>query len=974
MKRVKLLWILFVFIFGWGISQLAGLRTEYAVDQFYPEKHVLLTSHDEISRTFRLNRSQPYLIVVEEPEGRGWLNPEQVTALKQLTDDLQEHESISQIMSLTHIEGAALKDNEMIIGNIFSRTPKERWKEEILRNPLLYPMLVTNDFKSTMIIIESNLKEKMDLENFHEKLIEKIQRTFPKGRVYSAGVPLIQSRLSGIIQKELTLFLCIILILFALIFYSLFTHWTAIVSAIMTLISANSVGLALMSAFNIPVNAIIVTAPVIISVSVMSLLIHTLHLWGTKKITGKDFRERNQMAIITLREIGIPNALGIFTTAVGFMTLGPSQIPIISQYGITIAMILTGVALFAQLQMYLLLPHIRPRMRSWLDSPATWALWPVHHPVVVSALMGSLVLAGAILLKDLNFSFKLFDDLPVNDPIRTTTERIDKSFGGIVTFDVEAFSDKKDFWKEPKNLQRLSQLAEKLRKQKSVQTVVSVPDFFQGKIPDERRKIAETFFLFSMAEKNPLNSFMTEDGKTLRVAIRLNDLPQHELSQVKEVIKQNMNKAFPEISFKYGGMASYAHAINQEVARALILDFWHPLLLIALFLIPVFRSLKWALISCLPNFIPPMALITALVVTEQPIKPSIALIFSIAMGFAFNNTLYLLTRLKKLEKSNESDSLEKAILMEANPCFLESLIMFCGFSIFLFSDFNMNQKFGGFMLISIAAGFAADLMFLPALLKLCPAIYKSNRRIPAVAYGLVLALSIPSVHATDAKEILQKSQSLLESKDDVAVVEMKIIEENGETKSRSLSIKTLRDAGFSMLARIQSPADIKDMAFLGNVDVEGNEKQWIYLPSNGQVRRLVTGKTKAGVLGSEISPEDLNSEAVKASKVSMHKKDDQYYWVELTPTPGSSDYTKVISKISKSDFLPKITTYYINEKLKKTVSFSDYKKIGPVFRAHHMKVMNHFNGRSTEVILSRVRVNTGLNADDFSQSSLKDEE
>lgn len=279
------------------------------------------------------------------------------------------------------------------------------------------------------------------------------------------------------------------------------------------------------------------------------------------------------------------------------------------------------------------------------------------------------------------------------------------------------------------------------------------------------------------------------------------------------------------------------------------------------------------------------------------------------------------------------------------------------------------------MLLSILAGLAADLFFLPAFLKEFPGLYKgtSYSKLMALTAALSLAsLPLMAKPLPEAKEILKKSQLLLDAKDDKARVEMKIIEQNGETKSRILNLQTLREEGFSVLARIESPADIKNMAFLGNVDEEGNEKQWIYLPSSGKVRRLVTGKSKAGLLGSEISPEDLNSEAIKSSVVKMHKVDDKYYWIELVPEKGTSDYSKVITKISREDYLPKFTAYYIQEKLKKTVAFKDYKKIGKVFRAQMLSVQNHVNGRSTEVRLSSIEVNTGLSSDDFTQSNLKD--
>ena len=111
---------------------------------------------------------------------------------------------------------------------------------------------------------------------------------------------------------------------------------------------------------------------------------------------------------------------------------------------------------------------------------------------------------------------------------------------------------------------------------------------------------------------------------------------------------------------------------------------------------------------------------------------------------------------------------------------------------------------------------------------------------------------------------------------------------------------------------------------------------------------------------------------MKGAKTKLAKTDKDYFWIEVVPATGTSEYSRVITKISKSDYLPKYTAYYMKDKLKKTIAFKDYKKFGPVFRAQHMMVQNHMNGRATEVKLSSVKVNTGLSADDFTQSSLKD--
>jgi hypothetical protein len=43
-----------------------------------------------------------------------------------------------------------------------------------------------------------------------------------------------------------------------------------------------------------------------------------------------------------------------------------------------------------------------------------------------------------------------------------------------------------------------------------------------------------------------------------------------------------------------------------------------------------------------------------------------------------------------------------------------------GFSVFLFSYFELNRTFGACMLVSILAGLLGDLVFLPAVLRAAP--------------------------------------------------------------------------------------------------------------------------------------------------------------------------------------------------------------------------------------------------------------
>jgi predicted RND superfamily exporter protein len=1001
---VKIIFASLIATMVWSAWTLTHLSTEYSVKQFYPKEHPLLKKDREIRQTFRLNEKSPFLYVLTFPKTQTWLEKSAIRKLQEISKELQELPGSSQTLSLTLVEGANQTKDELMVGNVFDRVPPSKWKEAILGNPLLYPLMVTSDFKSTLVMVEPAATKTSELVQFHSKVEQMLSKKFPEAQVLSAGVPLIQTRLSEMIRSELSKFLVIAVLVFCAIFYFLFSHWTAIVCAFVTLIGCNLFSLGLLAYFEIPMNVVLVTLPIITSVAVMSLLIHTLHLWSQKPAASeKQFSSRWQGSLQTLQELSLPNFLGAWTTALGFLALAPSHIPMIKQYGWTVAGIVGVISIYGQLFLLAALPFVQPKMRRWFDRPAFWSLISIRHAKKVILFILLLSVGGALLSTRLNFSGRLFDDLPKGDGVRASTEWIDTVFGGIVSYEVILTSPQEGFWKDPVHLQNVSQVAAHLRKHPDVGSVVTVPDFFQSGIPSSTGSVAETFFMFSMAEKNPLSNILTENAQSLRMMIRLKDRPTNKINLARDWIQASVRSKFPTIEIKEGGMATYAHSINQEVSKELVFGFWQSLLAIGLFLVVIFRSFRWAALACLPNFIPPALLMGSLALSHVSLKPGIALIFSIALGFAFNNTVYLLSRLRLLMKKRKQAflPLKRALLMEANPCFFESFVMMIGFSIFLFSSFSMNQMFGAFMMISIVAGFLADLFFLPALLQLIPRLAQAKAspqpslvlvpagnvipfprksktdeiditRIASCLALLVIAFASSPAQALTAEEILETSRTQLDSKDDQAKVEMKIIEKNGEVKSRVIDLKTLRKHGFSVLAKIQSPADIKGMGFLGHVK-EGKESQWIYLPSSGQVRRVVTGQTKGGLLGSEISPEDLNSSAIQSATVKLVKTDNQFWWIEIFPAKGTSAYSKAVSKISKKDFLPQTTEYFAGNRLKKTVKFENYTKVGSIWRAQLVDVKNHLNGRGTQVKLSQLKLNSGLKSEDFSQSALKDD-
>ena len=238
-----------------------------------------------------------------------------------------------------------------------------------------------------------------------------------------------------------------------------------------------------------------------------------------------------------------------------------------------------------------------------------------------------------------------------------------------------------------------------------------------------------------------------------------------------------------------------------------------------------------------------------------------------------------------------------------------------------------------------------------------------------LAFGAqLLAASVP----VTANDILKKARAQLDSKSDQAHVALKIIEPNGDIKTREMSLQILRTkVGFKSMIRMTAPADVKDTALLAQVE-DGRDQSWLYLPSSKQVRRIASSKKNSGILGSELSAEDLDPMAFANSSVKLEKQTDKMAVISVNPKKGTSDYTRVLTTFSLPDALPRKTQYYKGAALVKTVEYLNYKPYqGHVQRAGNIHIMNVQKKRGTNIEFSEIAVNPPLVAKDFTPEALK---
>jgi outer membrane lipoprotein-sorting protein len=94
--------------------------------------------------------------------------------------------------------------------------------------------------------------------------------------------------------------------------------------------------------------------------------------------------------------------------------------------------------------------------------------------------------------------------------------------------------------------------------------------------------------------------------------------------------------------------------------------------------------------------------------------------------------------------------------------------------------------------------------------------------------------------------------------------------------------------------------------------------------------------------------------------------------IERYPVDKDSGYTKQQVWLDKDEYRIRKVDYYDRKgQLLKTFTPTKYEKfLDKYWRAHEMKMVNHQNGKSTDLVWSNFKFKTGLKDDDFTRTRL----
>ena len=196
-------------------------------------------------------------------------------------------------------------------------------------------------------------------------------------------------------------------------------------------------------------------------------------------------------------------------------------------------------------------------------------------------------------------------------------------------------------------------------------------------------------------------------------------------------------------------------------------------------------------------------------------------------------------------------------------------------------------------------------------------------------------------------------------------------------RGQNLEVDGDGDKSISIFDR---PADIKGTAVLTHTHKTGPDDQWLFLPALKRVKRISSANKSGSFVGSEFSYEDMRAPVLEdysylwlRDESCPNAPEIQCWVVERMPKDPDSGYRRIVTWIGMEEYRVWQTEFFDRKGAHlKTLSLSDYAEYKDRFwRARRMEMVNHQNGKSTDLVWSAFDFGVPLNDSDFTTRALE---
>ncbi|MDH5376842.1 MAG: efflux RND transporter permease subunit [Gammaproteobacteria bacterium] len=773
-KKVLVFTLLFVIAMATGVSRI---YTDVSNESLFKLGNPALQSYNSFRDQF--GKDDAVIALVRSPEIFTPKFMERLHSFQQALKDQVPH--LDRVLSMANVSFVSKSNGDLLIDELRKQWPSEAgdfdaFRENILSNPLYRDRLISADGQATLLIIQSlgtvpelddkNERSNPEFEMFSADLEQKMRplsneelgefvdairavsekHDGPNFEILLGGGDIINVEHIEAIRTDMGR---IIPLVFLFVFITLLVTLRSLSSILLT-ISVVSLTLAstygVMGWLSIPITPVVIAIPPLVLTMGVGYVVHLLGIYFREYSKANQLEESIRKAI---HRTALAILFTSITTAAGFLSFSIAEIKAISEFGLVCA-ISALLALFftltiapAVLKIFKLKANARQLELGgrFVDSVTTLSFnnpWKVSLGVI---LIVAFLTPGVMQLR---FSHDLMAFFKEDQPARVNTMSIDKQFNGTIPLEVVVNTGKEKGLLDPDLLRKVEQFqvyAEKLKVENiEMGRAISIVDTLKlvhknldgnKSLPDTQTLVAQEMLLIENSGSEEISRQIDSQYSKLRITIGMAWADAIDYIPAREKLQQAANEIFQgSAQVNLTGAIDLISRGLAGVITSMSTSYLLAGTVITLMLIVISRSLSLGLIGMIPNFLPIYITLGLMGYVDYPINMFTVTLGGIALGIAVDDTVHFIHnyRYHRDERGmNVKDSLHHTAKSVGPALLFTTVAITTGFAMLMLSELDSMFYFGLFLSITIFNALLADLLIVPAVLRLAERLKALNK-------------------------------------------------------------------------------------------------------------------------------------------------------------------------------------------------------------------------------------------------------
>jgi uncharacterized protein len=723
-----------------GITQL---RVDSSIDIFFNPNDPNLLAEQELIETY--GREDNILFVLDAGESPIFTR-EHLSTIEDLTARAWRMPNAKRVNSITNYLHAAVDGDDITVSNLLEGVSELSDAELASARDIAYSReelqgrLLARNGQVAAINISLNLPQDgkaaaiAESVAYARQMVADTEPANPGLQIQLAGWAMTEQTLAEVTAGDSTTLMPMLLLIIVVVCAFLLRSPLASLCVVLIVFLSILVGMGFAGWAGIGLNSVTASAPTVIMTLAIADCIHVLTVFLGRLRQNPDKRTALTHA---LDETFYGVVLTSATTFAGFLSMNFSDSPAFAGLGNIAAMGVVG-ALWLTLTvlpgLLLLLPFRASKGSATaisMDGLANFAIRNRNSLFWGSLVMSVLLISGISRIELNDDPTGYFSEaIPLTHAMRAVENRL----SGTQTIHYSINAAEPGGIHDPQFLSDVHKFATWLRAQPEVVNVESFTDTLSHlnqvmhgdapewrRIPQSRDLAAQYTLLYeiSVPYGQDVTHQVSADKSALKVSATLKNQKSQGLVAFENRSRAWMEQNTPDyVTRGVGQSISFAHVGLRNI-ESMVTGSLFALLLISGLLALAFRSIRFGIVSLIPNMVPALATLGLWGAIVGEVNIAASVVFSVTLGIIVDDTTHFLLRYIENRRTlglGVEESIRRTFNAVGNALISTSILLGIGFLILVMSDFSVNSTTGLLVAITIFLAIYLDLFFLPAIL------------------------------------------------------------------------------------------------------------------------------------------------------------------------------------------------------------------------------------------------------------------